>query len=143
MTEQNPMVQTEGHDASRGDVAPKPTPSESWSWWWSTDEERYNGPHGSREQAVISAWGDGEHGLVHVMQATEGSYRCDLYDSDQLAEQFDEINYDLGDGDGDGPSASIPQSVWDNLAGTIKAKMRAAVLAHCPTSWAFNGQTAG
>ena len=114
-----------------------------WPWWWSQDQERYNGPHESRTEAILNAFAEDVTGSIHVMQATHAEISCDLYDAADLADQFDELNAGAADPESAPPSAEIPTASWEALARLIEARVRRIVRERGVLPWAFSGQTPG
>ena len=136
-------------DGARGQafgLDPTRANTTTWPWWWSADEERFHGPHATRQDAILAAFyqddGDGPLTRVTVLQAIQGPPRCDLWEGDQLAERFDDINEDLADPDRDRALAEqIPQATWDAMAAQLTAAVQAAVARAGVTPYMFTSST--
>lgn len=115
----------------------------AWPWWWSTDEERYRGPCSSRADAIMEAWAEDTRGSVHVMQAEHGDVNYCLWDASQIAEQFDEANYEMGDPEGDGLSVGFNDGDFEYISKQLEGAVRAMVRKRGVTAYAFARQTCG
>lgn len=126
--------------------APEKTPhatlADDLSWWWSTDEERYYGPCATRADAILDAFAEGEAGRIHLMQATQDEPHFELWDGEQLAERFDELNEEHCDPDGDPMSTQVPAEEWNSLAARLTAMTRATIRRKGILRWVF-GRTQG
>lgn len=68
-------------------------------WWYSQDEERWNGPCDSREEAIAVGRGDYGDESFMVMDAEQGYYDLTI-NSSQILELIEEQNEDESDPEG-------------------------------------------
>jgi hypothetical protein len=94
--------------------------STPFAWWHSNDQERWQGPCETREEAVEEAV---EWGHRFICEANQPIVRArDLFDVTRITEDFDNCQgYDLSDPDGDGLFARVKDAQWADLTARIHA----------------------
>lgn len=117
---------------------PQTTTQKEYNWYYSFDEERYQGPFNSLEEAVSEAAEENfdDADKVHVMEATKGEYRISF--PDYWWEWVDDANSDLLDPDGDGLVARIGDDAAKELTDAInKVIDEWKKKTKLPEPWAF------
>lgn len=100
-----------------------------FQWWHSNDQERWDGPCDTREEAIAEArsW---EHRFI--CQANQRIVHArDLFDITRIVEDFDnDEGYELADPDGDGLFDRVTGDQWVDLEARIAAVADAWQEAH-------------
>jgi broad specificity phosphatase PhoE len=99
------------------------------AWWYSQDEERWNGPCSSREEAISEGRGEYDAESFMVMDAETGDYDMRL-DVDTITERLSERNEDRSDPDGDPPLYQITKEQGADLAAMVNAAIMRWVHKH-------------
>jgi hypothetical protein len=89
----------------------------------------------------MDAWSDDSDQGAFICQATQGAWRSDVIDGDQLAEWFDDANEDHRDPDGDAPSVCMSAEKWQGLADRMNRVLKAAIQQEGLLAWGFTSQT--
>lgn len=128
----------------------------NWQWWASSDEERYQGPYDSREEAIQVATGD-EMGWCeaedespaclnfYIVEAYHEPIQLSAYISvSDMVERWEDGAFEeLSDPDGgDSILEHITQVQWDDLETMLRDATRAWQARNkiVVTSFAFAGQ---
>lgn len=105
-------------------------------WWYSQDEERWNGPCETREDAVAEGRGEYDDEAFMVMEAEQGDF--DLSPGAyRILDWLDDHNSDLIDPDGDGCFGSLSKEISDDLSEMVEATIKAWVAKHKLSARAF------
>ena len=66
-----------------------------WGWYYSDNEESFQGPCDSRREAIACGFSEyGGEGTLYIVEACQGEMGCNVFDFDQLLEEFEERNYE-------------------------------------------------
>lgn len=126
---------------SNGQPSAEPSAAEErLSWWWSRDDEHFYGPHHSKADAIMDAWGDDPDQGAYVCRAASGEWRTDIIDEGVIADAFDDVNEESANPEGDPPSTIMDPADWKKLADRLNKTVRAAIREKGLTAWAFAQQ---
>ncbi|MDE2096349.1 MAG: hypothetical protein KGL39_03820 [Patescibacteria group bacterium] len=108
---------------------------ENAPWWYSRDEERWLGPHASREEAIREGHGDYSDGdPFMICQASVGELRL----RPRMRDELENLNDELMDPEsGLWPDASREQ--WAELDASVESAIRIWAERHgfSTQAWAF------
>lgn len=93
-------------------------------WWWAygtSDPEIFNGPFGTREEAIEAAKSsDGEITGFTITEADRCIPRVDIFSADEVFERFEERNCECWDEDG-GPGVDCTRDQEKDLEAMLAA----------------------
>jgi hypothetical protein len=112
----------------------------NWKWWASSDEERYQGPYDTREEAIATGARD-ELGYVededtedgkpvqifYIVEAHQAPIQlADYIDVGEMVERWEDNEfYELCDGENDkGLTEHVTTAEWDDLQARLRAAAR-------------------
>lgn len=115
--------------------------TEQFDWWYSNNEESYQGPCGSREEAISTGFHEyGGEGWLYIVEATQAVPGTDIFDFDRVLEDFEERNEECWGEDGQ-PISGIEFKDKRQLENMLGATLRNYLEKNnALRSWSF-GQT--
>lgn len=117
--------------------------TENTPWWYSQEEERWNGPCDSREEAICEGRSNYDGESFMVMQAENGEFDLNP-GAYRIIDWLDDANCDLTDPDGDGVFGGISKAARDDLAEMVEATIKAWTQKHklSTRAYMFTSQSA-
>jgi hypothetical protein len=117
--------------------------SENWRWWISTDEERYQGPYDSREEAIAVGTDDYGGDAFHICEATQGMLNLRPFWADDIYDRLQDVNEERVDPEDGELFRKSPTKEQDaDLANMVNDAIEAWARKHNidTRAWAFDSQ---